>query len=64
MDFVTPQAFDAYAAIARAKGFLLVASSPLTRSSYHAGDDFAKMKAARDAKLSSVTPAKAGVSGG
>jgi lipoic acid synthetase len=51
MDFVSPQAFDAYAAIARAKGFLLVASSPLTRSSYHAGDDFAKMKAARDAKI-------------
>src|SRR3569623_1530423 len=51
MDFVTPQAFDAYAAIARAKGFLLVASSPLTRSSYHAGDDFAKMRAAREAKL-------------
>jgi lipoic acid synthetase len=51
MDFVSPQAFDAYAAIARAKGFLLVASSPLTRSSYHAGDDFAKMKAAREAKL-------------
>ncbi len=50
-DFVTPQAFDAYAAIARAKGFLLVASSPLTRSSYHAGDDFAKMKAARDERL-------------
>ncbi|MBA14978.1 MAG: lipoyl synthase [Sphingomonas sp.] len=50
-EFVTPQAFDAYAAVARAKGFLLVASSPLTRSSYHAGDDFAKMKAARDAKL-------------
>lgn len=50
-DFVTPQAFDAYAAIARAKGFLLVASSPLTRSSYHAGEDFAKMKAARDTKL-------------
>jgi lipoic acid synthetase len=51
MDFVSPQAFDAYAAIARAKGFLLVASSPLTRSSYHAGDDFAKMRAAREAKL-------------
>jgi lipoic acid synthetase len=50
-EFVTPQAFDAYAAIARAKGFLLVASSPLTRSSYHAGDDFAKMRAAREAKL-------------
>jgi lipoic acid synthetase len=53
-DFVTPQAFDAYAAIARAKGFLLVASSPLTRSSYHAGDDFARMKAAREAKLAKV----------
>ncbi len=50
-EFVTPQAFDAYAAIARAKGFLLVAASPLTRSSYHAGDDFAKMKAAREAQL-------------
>ncbi len=51
-DFVTPQAFDAYAAVARAKGFLLVASSPLTRSSYHAGDDFERMRAAREAKLS------------
>jgi lipoic acid synthetase len=50
-DFVTPAAFDAYAAIARAKGFLLVASSPLTRSSYHAGDDFARMRDARAAKL-------------
>ncbi|WP_419808208.1 lipoyl synthase [Sphingomonas sp.] len=51
-EFVSPKAFDAYAAIARAKGFLLVAASPLTRSSYHAGDDFAKMRAAREAKLS------------
>jgi lipoic acid synthetase len=51
MDFVAPKAFDAYAAIARAKGFLLVAASPLTRSSYHAGDDFARMKAAREAQL-------------
>jgi lipoic acid synthetase len=50
-EFVTPQAFDAYAAIARAKGFLLVASSPLTRSSYHAGDDFARLRAAREAQL-------------
>ncbi|HMU23015.1 MAG TPA: lipoyl synthase, partial [Sphingorhabdus sp.] len=50
-EFVTPQAFDAYAAIARAKGFVLVAATPLTRSSYHAGDDFAKMKAAREAQL-------------
>jgi lipoyl synthase len=50
-EFVTPQAFDAYAAIARAKGFLLVASSPLTRSSYHADRDFAAMQAARKARL-------------
>jgi len=50
-DFVTPAAFDAYAAIARAKGFLLVASSPLTRSSYHAGDDFLRLRAAREAQL-------------
>lgn len=49
--FVTPQVFGAYGAIARAKGFLQVASSPLTRSSYHAGEDFAQMKAAREAKL-------------
>jgi lipoic acid synthetase len=50
-EFVTPAAFAAYAAIARAKGFLQVAASPLTRSSYHAGDDFAEMKATREAKL-------------
>jgi lipoic acid synthetase len=54
MDFVTPSAFDAYAAIARAKGFLLVAASPLTRSSYHAGDDFAKMRDARTAQRAKV----------
>jgi lipoic acid synthetase len=50
-EFVTPQAFDAYAAIARAKGFLLVAASPLTRSSYHAGDDFRKMQEGRAVQL-------------
>ena len=50
-EFVTPQAFDAYGAIARAKGFLQVAASPLTRSSYHAGDDFKAMRSAREAKL-------------
>ena len=53
-EFVTPKAFDAYAAIARAKGFLLVASSPLTRSSYHAGDDFERLRAAREAKLATA----------
>lgn len=51
MDFITPQTFDAYAAIARAKGFLLVASSPLTRSSYHADRDFALLRDARSAQL-------------
>ncbi|WP_068076460.1 lipoyl synthase [Novosphingobium lentum] len=50
-DFVTPKAFDAYGAIARAKGFLQVAASPLTRSSYHAGDDFRAMRASREAQL-------------
>jgi lipoyl synthase len=50
-EFVTPKAFSAYGAIARAKGFLQVAATPLTRSSYHAGDDFAVMKAAREEKL-------------
>jgi lipoyl synthase len=54
IDFVTPQSFDAYAAIARAKGFLLVASSPLTRSSYHADRDFAAMQAARAAQLANA----------
>jgi lipoic acid synthetase len=46
--YVTPDEFENYAAIARAKGFLMVSSSPLTRSSHHAGDDFAKLRAARD----------------
>ncbi len=59
-EYVTPDAFKAYAAIARAKGFLLVAASPLTRSSYHAGDDFAKMKASRDAQLARSAAGRAG----
>lgn len=50
-EFVTPKAFTAYGAIARAKGFLQVAATPLTRSSYHAGDDFAAMRSAREDKL-------------
>ena len=45
--FVTPDEFKSYERMAKAKGFLLVAASPLTRSSYHAGDDFAKLRAAR-----------------
>jgi lipoic acid synthetase len=45
--YVTPDEFDGYATLARAKGFLMVSSSPLTRSSHHAGKDFEKLKAAR-----------------
>jgi lipoyl synthase len=45
--FVPPAEFDDYAVMARAKGFLQVASSPLTRSSYHADADFAQLRAAR-----------------
>ena len=45
--FVTPDEFRAYEEIARSKGFLMVSASPLTRSSYHAGEDFAQLRAAR-----------------
>jgi lipoic acid synthetase len=50
--FWTPEEFESLADIARAKGFLMVASSPLTRSSYLAGDDFERLRAARLAQLS------------
>jgi lipoic acid synthetase len=49
--FVTPDEFSDYASIARAKGFLLVSATPLTRSSYHADSDFAALRAAREDKL-------------
>ncbi len=45
--FVTPDEFKSYEALAYAKGFLMVAASPLTRSSHHAGDDFARLRQAR-----------------
>jgi lipoic acid synthetase len=48
--FVPPDEFEALKTIAYAKGFLMVSSSPLTRSSHHAGEDFARLKAAREAK--------------
>ncbi|MEL7486040.1 MAG: lipoyl synthase [Pseudomonadota bacterium] len=48
--FVEPEEFASYESIARAKGFLMVSASPLTRSSHHAGEDFAKLQAARAAK--------------
>ncbi|MEM6934024.1 MAG: lipoyl synthase [Pseudomonadota bacterium] len=50
-DYVTPDEFAAYEKAAYAKGFLMVSASPLTRSSYHAGDDFEHLRAARHAKL-------------
>ena len=49
--FVTPEEFDDFRAEGEARGFLLVAASPLTRSSYHAGEDFARLSAARQAAL-------------
>ncbi|MBI1198202.1 MAG: lipoyl synthase [Phenylobacterium sp.] len=48
--FVHPDEFRAYEEIARAKGFLMVSASPLTRSSHHAGEDFARLQAARRAQ--------------
>lgn len=47
MKFVTPEEFNDYEKMGRGKGFLVISASPLTRSSYHAGDDFQKLKAAR-----------------
>ena len=49
--FVEPELFDGYAAQGRAKGFLLMSSTPLTRSSYHADEDFAALQQARNAAL-------------
>jgi lipoic acid synthetase len=49
--FVPPDEFKAFEAVAYAKGFLMVSASPLTRSSHHAGEDFARLKAARHALM-------------
>jgi len=51
MRFVTPDEFKEYERLAYAKGFLMVSATPLTRSSYFAGDDFAKLRANRQAQL-------------
>ena len=50
--FVEPEEFGSYAMMARGKGFLMVSASPLTRSSYHAGDDFERLREARTQFLS------------
>jgi len=49
--YVSPDEFDYYARMAKAKGFLVVSATPLTRSSYHAGDDFIRLQAARNAQI-------------
>ena len=49
--FVHPDEFASYEKAAFGKGFLMVSATPLTRSSYHAGDDFARMRDARQKKL-------------
>ena len=49
--FVTPEEFKRLEAMAYAKDFLMVSATPLTRSSYHAGEDFARLRAAREDKL-------------
>jgi len=51
--FVTPEEFATYEKAARGKGFLMVSATPLTRSSYHAGDDFAQLRQSRMASLGS-----------
>ena len=49
--FVTPEEFEGMSKMARGKGFLVVSATPLTRSSYHAGDDFARLREARTRKV-------------
>ncbi|MBL1405603.1 MAG: lipoyl synthase, partial [Rhizobiales bacterium] len=49
--FVTPDEFKSYETIGYSKGFLLVSSTPLTRSSHHAGEDFERLRAARELQL-------------
>ena len=48
--FVTPDEFESLASMARGKGFLMISASALTRSSYHAGEDFQRLRAAREAQ--------------
>jgi lipoic acid synthetase len=52
--FWSPEEFKALEGIAYAKGFLMVSASPLTRSSHHAGEDFARLRAAREAQVRSA----------
>ncbi|NCC22238.1 MAG: lipoyl synthase [Alphaproteobacteria bacterium] len=56
--FWTPEEFEKLESMARGKGFLMVSASPLTRSSYHAEDDYNKLKAAREARLVGIKAAE------
>jgi lipoic acid synthetase len=52
--YVPPEEFDDYRELALARGFLMVSSSPFTRSSYHADEDFQQLRAAREAQHAEV----------
>ncbi len=54
-EFVTPDQFSDYSSLARGKGFLLVSATPLTRSSYHADADFARLRTARAAQVGAIS---------
>jgi len=56
--FAPPEEFEALKTVAFAKGFLMVAASPLTRSSHHAGEDFARLKAARENAAVNAEPGR------
>jgi len=53
-EFITPEDFKYYERVAWTKGFLMVSASPLTRSSYHAGDDFVRLRAEREKRLAAA----------
>jgi lipoic acid synthetase len=55
VDYITPETFGTYAQMARGKGFLMVSASPLTRSSYHADEDFNQLRQAREKRLAAGT---------
>ena len=55
IDYISPDDFNHYASMARGKGFLVVAASPLTRSSYHADQDFEKLKSARQSQIQKLS---------
>jgi lipoyl synthase len=62
--YVSPDEFKGYETIAWTKGFLMVSATPLTRSSHHAGDDFARLTANRAAKHSAKHSARSGAAAG